>query len=408
MRDYRTLVVLQPTTFCNIDCQYCYLPDRARTKRMPIEVLRRVAQEVFSSDLVEEPFVFLWHLGEPLAVPPTYYEEVFAEIASINQDYQRHYVLSFQTNATLLNDRWIHLLQRHQVKLGISLDGPAFIHDRQRIRRNGKGTHAAVLRGVRLLQQHTIPFSVISVLTNFSLDYPDEYFTFFYEQGIDEVGFNIDEIEGIHTSTSFRQNRAMERYKRFLARLLQLSDQYGGAIKLREAWTNLRTLTLGTTDPYNTTNQPLRILNIDANGNFSTFCPELVAASSQKYGDFVMGNILREGLANLATNPVFQLVHREIEAGIALCKSTCPYWNYCGGGSPSNKFFEHGRFDVAETTTCRVHKQATIDVLLDYLEAKLTVDESFERDFRNSGTDGVFAPQTQSQENLTHHSGQLL
>jgi uncharacterized protein len=371
VRDYRTLVVLQPTTFCNINCQYCYLPDRARTKRMPIEVLRRVASEVFSSDLIEEPFVFLWHLGEPLAVPPAYYEEAFAAISSINRTYQRPYVLAFQTNATLLNEQWIGLLQRHRVKLGISVDGPAFIHDRQRITRSGKGTHAAVLRGIRLLQKHAVPFSVISVLTDFSLDYPDEYFSFFREQGIDEVGFNIDEIEGIHISTSFSQSQAIDRYKRFLRRLLELNDQHGRVIKLREVWTNLRTLTLGTTEPYNTTNKPLRILNIDANGNLSTFCPELVAATSEKYGDFVMGNVLQGGLADLATNPVFQQVHREIEAGLALCKSTCAYWNYCGGGSPSNKFFEHGRFDVTETTTCRVHKQATIDVLLDYLEAQL-------------------------------------
>ena len=371
MRDYRTLVVLQPTTFCNINCQYCYLPDRARTKRMSIEVLRRVASEVFSSDLIEEPFVFLWHLGEPLAVPPAYYEEAFAAIASINRTYQRPYVFAFQTNATLLNEQWIDLLQRHRVKLGISVDGPAFIHDRQRITRSGKGTHAAVLRGIRLLQEHTIPFSVISVLTDFSLDYPDEYFTFFRDQGIDEVGFNIDEIEGIHISTSFNQSQAIDRYKCFLRRLLELNDQHGRAIKLREVWTNLRTLTLGSTEPYNTTNKPLRILNIDANGNLSTFCPELVAATSEKYGDFVMGNVLQGGLADLTTNSVFQQVHREIEAGLALCKNTCAYWNYCGGGSPSNKFFEHGRFDVAETTTCRVHKQATIDVLLDYLEAQL-------------------------------------
>lgn len=371
MRDYRTLVVLQPTTFCNINCQYCYLPDRARTKRMSIEVLRRVASEVFSSDLIEEPFVFLWHLGEPLAVPPAYYEEAFAAIASINRTYQRPYVFAFQTNATLLNEQWIDLLQRHRVKLGISVDGPAFIHDRQRITRSGKGTHAAVLRGIRLLQEHTIPFSVISVLTDFSLDYPDEYFTFFRDQGIDEVGFNIDEIEGIHISTSFNQSQAIDRYKCFLRRLLELNDQHGRAIKLREVWTNLRTLTLGSTEPYNTTNKPLRILNIDANGNLSTFCPELVAATSETYGDFVMGNVLQGGLADLTTNSVFQQVHREIEAGLALCKNTCAYWNYCGGGSPSNKFFEHGRFDVAETTTCRVHKQATIDVLLDYLEAQL-------------------------------------
>jgi uncharacterized protein len=373
MRDYRTLVVLQPTTFCNINCQYCYLPDRAKTKRMPIDVIRRVASEVFSSDVVEEPFVFLWHLGEPLAVPPTFYEEAFAEIARINQEYQRSYALSFQTNATLLNKRWVDLIKKHQIKLGISLDGPAFIHDRRRVTHSGKGTHADVLRGVHLLQANDVPFSVISVLTSFSLDYPDEYFAFFRELGIYEVGYNIDEIEGIHALTSFSENNAVERYKHFLSRLLQLSDQQQGAIKFREVWTNLRSLTLGTTDPYNTTNKPLRILNIDAKGDFSTFCPELVAATSPKYGDFVMGNILTDGLTDLATNPVFQLVHREIEEGLALCKQTCPYWNYCGGGSPSNKFFEHGRFDVAETTTCRVHKQATIDVLVDYLETKLAV-----------------------------------
>lgn len=338
---------------------------------MSIEVVQRVASEVFSSNLIEEPFVFLWHLGEPLAVPPAYYEEVFAAIASINSIYQRPYVFAFQTNATLLNEQWINLLQRHRVKLGISVDGPAFIHDRQRITRSGKGTHAAVLRGIRLLQEHAVPFSVISVLTNFSLDYPDEYFSFFREQGIDEVGFNIDEIEGIHISTSFSQSQAIDRYKHFLRRLLELNDQHGQVIKLREVWTNLRTLTLGTTEPYNTTNKPLRILNIDANGNLSTFCPELVAATSEKYGNFVMGNVLQSRLADLAANPVFQQVHREIEDGLALCKSTCAYWNYCGGGSPSNKFFEHGRFDVAETTTCRVHKQATIDVLLDYLETRL-------------------------------------
>lgn len=396
MNDYRTLVVLQPTTFCNIDCQYCYLPERSKTKRMSIEVLRRVTQEVFSSNLVEEPFVFLWHLGEPLSVPLAYYQEAFAEIASINQNYQRNYILSFQTNATLLNKQWIHLLQQHQVEVGISLDGPAFIHNRQRIRRNGQGTHADVLRGVRLLQENNIHFSVISVLTDFSLDYPDEYFTFFYEQGIDDIGFNIDEIEGVHTSTSFGQSQAVERYKRFFARLLQLNDQHNGAIKLREAWTNLRTLALGTTSPFNTTNEPLCILNVDTNGNFSTFCPELVAASSQKYGNFVMGNILRNGLADLTKNPVFQLVHREIEEGLALCQSTCAYWNYCGGGSPSNKFFEHGRFDVSETTTCRVHRQATIDVLIDYLETKLTGDESLERGTRDGETDEALAPRVQS------------
>jgi uncharacterized protein len=72
---------------------------------MSIDVVRRVASEVLSSDLIDEPFVFLWHLGEPLAVPPSFYEEAFSEISRINQEHQRNYSHSFQTNSTLLDER---------------------------------------------------------------------------------------------------------------------------------------------------------------------------------------------------------------------------------------------------------------------------------------------------------------
>ena len=234
MSAYRPLVVLQPTTFCNINCQYCYLPERSKTKRMSLDIIRRIASEVLSSDLLTGEIAFLWHLGEPLTVPPSFYEEAFSEIARINQEYRREYVHTFQTNATLLNEEWVTLIKRHKIRLGISLDGPAFIHDRQRVKRNGKGTHAAILRGVHLLQANHVPFGVISVLTDFTLDYPDEYFEFFRENGIDKVGYNIDEIEGIHTSTTFSQSQSVSRYKRFLSRLLELSDQHQGAVRFRE------------------------------------------------------------------------------------------------------------------------------------------------------------------------------
>lgn len=367
---HRTLIVLQPTTFCNIDCQYCYLPHRGQTTKMTLDVVRRVATEVLSSDLLEEPFNFLWHLGEPLAIGQDFYEEAFAEIARINEQYQRKYILSYQTNATLLNEKWIKLIQKYDVKIGLSLDGPAFIHDRLRITRNKRGTHGDVMRGVRLLQKNAIPFSVIAVLTDYTLDYPDEFFQFYFDNHIDHVAYNIDEIEGSHTVTTFSNDNVVQRYKGFLHRLLELIEQQQGAIVVREVVSNLNLLTQTNHSPYNTTNRPLRILNVHYNGNITTFTPELVSASSEKYHNFIMGNILEDTLADLLNNSVFQQTHREIEEGIALCKQTCAYWDYCGGGSPASKFFEHGRFDVAETTTCRIHKKATIDVLVDYVEAK--------------------------------------
>ena len=33
------LLVLQPTPFCNINCDYCYLPNRTDTRRMDFAVL---------------------------------------------------------------------------------------------------------------------------------------------------------------------------------------------------------------------------------------------------------------------------------------------------------------------------------------------------------------------------------
>lgn len=370
MHSSRTLVVMQPTSFCNIDCRYCYLPERARKTRMSIEVVRRVAEAVLGSPRVEPPVTFLWHLGEPLAVPPAFYEEAFAEIDAVVQRTGIACSHSFQTNGTLLNRDWVDLLRRHRVGIGLSVDGPAFIHDRLRVTRAGKGTHNAVVQAIRLLHDGGIKFGAIAVLTDYTLDHADAMFAFFVEHGIEEVAFNIDEIEGVHADSSFRQQQATERYRRFLARFIELSDEHGGALKLREVWTNLRSICVGTTEPYNTMNQPFRILNFAANGDFCTFCPELITARDARYPSMVMGNILVDSLEDMLQHPTFQAVQAEIERGVQRCRETCDYWRFCGGGSPSNKFFEHGRFDVTETVTCRVHKQATIDVLLSYMERR--------------------------------------
>lgn len=371
MPSYRTLAVMQPTPFCNIDCSYCYLPDRKSKATMSLEVVRRIAEEVFSSDAVEAPIVFLWHLGEPLVVPITFYEEAFAAIESVNRQFDRPYSHSFQTNGTLIHAGWIELFKRHRVGIGVSIDGPAFIHDRVRVNRLGKGTHADVLRGIALLREARVPHGAIAVLTDYTLDHPDAFFDFFAEQSIEDVAFNIDEIEGIHQKSSFGESLAVTRFKAFLRRLLDLSEARPGTMKMREIWTNLRTLSSQESDPYNTMNQPYRILNFSAKGEFTTFCPELLAA---KDGRFVMGNILTDRLSDLALNATFQTVRDEIARGVAQCKASCSYWRFCGGGSPSNKFFEHGRFDVTDTVTCAIHKKATVDVLLDFLESKLPVD----------------------------------
>src|SRR3954447_15105450 len=125
------LLVVQPTPFCNINCSYCYLPDRQSTKKMSPETLRQALDWVFSSGLAREPFSLLWHAGEPLVMPVDFYEEAMALLGRANRGGVRvdH---SFQTNATLIDRRWCDFFLRHDVHLGVSVDGPDFLHDRCR------------------------------------------------------------------------------------------------------------------------------------------------------------------------------------------------------------------------------------------------------------------------------------
>jgi uncharacterized protein len=370
-------VVIQPTPFCNIDCRYCYLPDRLNKNQISDQVLYKIFNEVFASNEITGRIHFVWHAGEPLTLPVAFYERAFAIAKEVNAQYNRDYFHGFQTNATLINDAWAEFFIAHDVKVGVSLDGPDFLHDRNRVMRSGNGTHTKVMQGIRILQKHQIDFSTICVLTNFSLDYPDEIYRFFVDHGIDYVGFNIDEQEGTNKQSSYGQDGVQERYKWFLKRFLELTNTDQGKLVVREfAWFVPLIISGDSTvfAPDNSPSTPLKLLTFDYQGNYSTFDPELAGAASDRFENFRMGNILENPLDSIIHNHVYQQVNAEIQSGVHMCEQTCKYWVICGGGFPSNKYFEHGRFDVTETIACRIYRQATADVIFDYFDNQLHHD----------------------------------
>jgi uncharacterized protein len=361
------LLVLQPTPFCNLDCSYCYLPDRNSRKRMRPEVLHQVFERVFASGLIEHPFTVVWHAGEPLVLPPSFYEEAFA-IAREHDRAGVPFLHSFQTNATLLDRDWCDLIRTHQVHVGVSVDGPDFLHDRHRRTRGGRGTLREVLGGIRLLHDHAIPFHVITVLTADSLDYPDELFEFYQEHGIGAVGFNVEEIEGPHAASSLGADEVPLRFRRFLKRFFTLAAHADPPLRVRELDGALGLILRGGQIERRQEATPGAIISIDCDGNFSTFSPELLGLPSAHYGGFALGNVARDDFRAVAATPRFRAMAADVAAGVRRCRETCPYFHYCGGGAPANKYFENGSFDSTETLFCRLSHQAVFDVVLDGLE----------------------------------------
>src|SRR5262245_59967679 len=235
------LLVLAPTPFCNLNCSYRYLPDRQSTKKMSPGTLRQALDWVFSSGLAREPFSLLWHAGEPLVMPVDFYEEATALLGRANRGGVRvdH---SFQTNATLIDRRWCDFFLRHNVHLGVSVDGPDFLHDRYRRTRQGAGTLDRVLRGIRQLGEHQVPFFALTVLTAESLAYPDELFDFHRTNEIGSIGFNVEEIEGPHITSSLLGAGMRERFRRFFRRFLELACSADPPLVVREFETSTAAL----------------------------------------------------------------------------------------------------------------------------------------------------------------------
>jgi uncharacterized protein len=364
------LLVVQPTPFCNLDCSYCYLPDRANTRRMPLDTLEQVFRWVFSSGLVREPFTLLWHAGEPLVVPIGWYEAAAALLRQYGAG-QPPVTQSVQTNATLIDEAWCDYFRRHEIEVGVSVDGPAFLHDRHRRTRQGRGTLDRVLHGIHVLNQQQIPFKVITVLTAEALDYPDELFDFYQEHGICSVGFNPEEVEGPHTASSLQGEDMPRRFRRFLARFFELALLLDPPMEVREFETSAAALLHARrSGPSRRTqeNRPFGVLNVDCAGHFSTYSPELLGLDSPLYGGFALGHVASNRMEDVLASARFQRLEADIAQGVDLCRASCRYFPFCGGGPPGNKYFENGTFASTETLFCRMHMKACLDVTADWLE----------------------------------------
>ncbi len=127
---------------------------------------------------------------------------------------------SFQTNGTLINHAWCEFFAEERVNLGVSIDGPKRLHDRNRLTRSGRGTFDKTIAGIRLLRRHGVPFHVISVLSTESMAAAREMFDFYVEEGIEQVCFNVEESEGDHVSECFADGGVEAAYYRYFERIL--------------------------------------------------------------------------------------------------------------------------------------------------------------------------------------------
>src|SRR3954468_22439442 len=149
-------VVMQPTTLCNLDCTYCYLPFRAVNHAMSPAVAESVAESVNPWAAANDRFSVVWHGGEPLAAGREHLRALMRPFVGVE-----HHV---QTNATLIDDAWCELFAETGMRVSVSVDGPEDLNG-LRVDRAGTPRYTRIMAGIERLRAHGLPFSALCVVS---------------------------------------------------------------------------------------------------------------------------------------------------------------------------------------------------------------------------------------------------
>ncbi|WBB94552.1 cyclophane-forming radical SAM peptide maturase AmcB [Verrucosispora sp. WMMC514] len=308
-------LVLQPTSFCNLDCTYCYLPNRRSRRLMSVPVATACARSIEQQQDSGHPVSVVWHGGEPTSTPIGIFRELLASFEPLRNTGQ--VLHEIQTNATLINQRWCDLLATHDFGIGISIDGPGTLNG-IRLDRAGRATTARTMRGLQTLADAGLTYSVICVVTPETIDHADDFVEFFAGlPGCESVGFNIEEQEGadrlpVSEEAAYRFWHQIVRYR--LA---------GSPLRIRDVdrlADYLAATRAGLVDhvPY----EPIPTVSHD--GQVVLLSPELLGIKDPRYADFIAGNVLHEPIGDMLADARELRYVTEFVTALNDCAVACP------------------------------------------------------------------------------------
>ena len=385
------MVILQGTSFCNLNCKYCDLSVEGRKTRatMELSLVERFFDELFRGGFVAPEVLVLWHSGEPLALPPAYYDEAIERILRLKDELAPKNVevrFAIQTNGVLINEEWCRFFRRHadRLELGVSCDGPDELHDLFRVNWAGKSTHAQVVHGMDLLHEHGIRYKIIAVVTRQTLREPERFYEFFFNRREQLSGFHFNILADGNSadwdlSYSAKDQAAYRSFYRRMLQLNQASRDEGHSFSILNFEQGIARILAGKSASalsfVEQASAPLRSINLDASGNVTTFYAGLsVNLLPGEYGDgqgLSLGNVLTMSLDEMFRSDKLQRIMSDFARSTRACRESCEYFSVCPGGFEILKKQAHGTFEASETNECLIHVKTLVDVLLDDIHAHL-------------------------------------
>lgn len=357
---------------CNLDCDYCFYLEKdslfepRKQRRMSDDVLEAYVHNTIASTPPSQPVLFAWQGGEPTLMGLDF----FRRAMRLQKKHGTGRVIenTFQTNGTLITDEWAAFLADNHFLVGLSLDGPEFVHDRHRRYRTGAGSHARVMAALERLQRRGAEYNVLACVDSHSARYPLETYRFLRTNGVRFIqftpiverladsgyaasGLTLQGPSGPGSAAIAPFTVGASDWGRFLSDVFDewRSSDVGSVFVMNFEWA-LASL-IGVPGIVCVHQQDCgRALAAEHNG-------EVYSCDHYVYPEFRLGNLVDTSLAAMVESS------RQIEFGKAksatlptLCRK-CPVLESCWGGCPKHRFLETPDGEPGLNYLCEGYRQ---------------------------------------------------
>lgn len=320
-----SLLIKPASADCNLRCNYCFyikhLDTVNKTPRMSYEVLEKLISSYMQTNQ-ENNYAFGWQGGEPLLMGLKFFQntiELQKEFAPPGATVSN----GLQTNGTLITVPFAKFFNEYKFLLGVSLDGPSYIHDYYRKSLGKKPTHYLVMRGIQRLKQNNVEFNILILVNNENIKKSREVYqyllknSFNFQQYIPCVEFDED---GQPTPFSI----SGEEWGNFLCELFDIwYKEDKGRISIRIFDSILEYLVYGRYSICHMGNDCRQYFVVEYDG--SIYPCDFYVQQNLK-----LGNILTDTWDDLIESPIYKTFGQNKALWNSQCHK-CQFVNYCHG-----------------------------------------------------------------------------
>jgi uncharacterized protein len=312
-------------TACNMACRYCDA-DIYSHKRISFEVLAHLVRKGLTTGADVN---FVWHGGEPLLLGKEFYRKA----VWLQQHFklpQQRVTNSLQTNGTLLDEGWLDFFDQAGFSIGLSLDGPAQLHDTHRVLAKGASSFDKVMRAARLMKERNREFGVLAVVTEDTIRLgAKELFRFFVDNGLKKFDLLCQ-----HPAINVARGEYISRHtqSRFLRDVFDLwLAEDDPDVCIREFDSILRRLIGG--------QHTLCVLAGGCIGKYFAIDPDGSVFHCDEFmfdPTYNLGNIRTTDFQAMQRSDKIQYLNRDNYESIQALD--CPWVSVCNGGCPKDRY----------------------------------------------------------------------